>query len=75
MRVFDHPNMHNFTCPVCKTRADQPVVLVPIPGTEQGNIAEAEQVHKECYDLFIKMLRIEEQADEQTRTTGAGRDA
>lgn len=58
-RVFDHPNMKNFKCPICKTSADQPVVLVPIPGTERGGIAEAEQVHDECMKLFNKMFVIE----------------
>lgn len=59
IRVFEHPNMYNFKCPVCNTKADMPIVLVPIPGTEEGNIMRAEQVHKECYDLAVKMQDIE----------------
>jgi len=56
MGVFEHPNMSNgFVCPVCKTSADKPVVLVPIPDTEQDGICEAKQVHKKCYDLVIEM--------------------
>jgi len=59
MRPFDHPNYHGgFTCPVCKTSADAPVVLVPIPGTEDDGICEARQVHHECYQLLAKMAAI-----------------
>lgn len=55
-RPFAHPNYHNgFTCPVCGTSADQPVVLVGIPGTEDGNIMQAAQVHQECYRLVKRM--------------------
>ena len=31
------------------------MVLVGIPGTEDGNVMEAEQVHSECYVLVCKM--------------------
>ena len=54
-RVFEHPNMENFFCPVCKTKKDAPVILVPIPGTEERNIMQAKQMHKKCYDLFMEM--------------------
>jgi hypothetical protein len=55
-RVFDHPNPINFLCPICKTKADRPVVLVALPGTESGNIVEAEQVHAECFRLVSDMI-------------------
>ena len=55
MRTFQHPNMQNFKCPVCMTSADFPVVLVPIPGTEDENIVQAYQIHAECYRLTCKM--------------------
>ena len=58
MRQFDHPNMHDFECPICKSSKDLPVVLVPIPDTERGNICQAEQVHSECYLLYCKMHDI-----------------
>ena len=59
MRPFDHPNFEcGFTCPVCKSSADRPVVLVGIPGTEcDGNI-EAKQVHAECWLLVQRMHGI-----------------
>ncbi len=59
MREFKHPNMHNFNCPICKTSKDMPVVLVGIPGTEDGNNIEAKQIHSKCYQLFCEMNDIE----------------
>ena len=62
MRTFEHPDFSGgFTCPICSTSADAPVVLVLIAGTEDGNIMEAAQVHAECYELYIKMKGKEEQ--------------
>ena len=58
MREFEHPNMDNFQCPICHTSKDAPVVLVGIPGTEDGNIMQAEQVHSECYKLYCKMRDV-----------------
>jgi hypothetical protein len=56
MRIFEHPNTSNgWKCPICKTDADQPVTLVGIPGTENGGIMQAEQVHAECYKVVLKM--------------------
>jgi hypothetical protein len=56
MGVFEHPNISNgWKCPVCGTNADKPVVLVPIPNTENDGICEAKQVHKKCYDLVVEM--------------------
>lgn len=52
MRTFDHPNMTNFRCPICGTADDKPVVLLPIIGTEDGNICEAKQFHFDCIDLI-----------------------
>ena len=57
-RIFEHPNPINFKCPVCRSRADAPVVLVPIYGTEEGNIVECQQVHAECYALHHKMNNL-----------------
>ena len=59
MRTFDHPNMKNFMCPICKTKADKPVVLVGIPGTEQDGNMQTEQVHLECHELVYRMLATE----------------
>ena len=56
MRIFEHFNpSYGATCPVCKTAADRPTVLVPIPGTERDNLCEARQVHKKCFDLVTEM--------------------
>jgi hypothetical protein len=50
MRVFDHPNLNNFLCPICGTRDDKQVVLIGIAGTEEDKMIEAEQVHFDCLD-------------------------
>ncbi len=52
MRVFDEPNLGGgWTCPICGTAENKPVVLVGISGTEQGRNMQAEQVHLDCIDL------------------------
>lgn len=56
MDIFPKPNMAGFRCPVCLTKAMQPVILVAIPGTERDRMIEAKQVHKECYDLVERMV-------------------
>lgn len=54
MRVFDHPNVTGgWTCPVCGTADDKPVVLIGISGTEEGNIMQAEVFHLDCLDLRV----------------------
>jgi len=55
MKQFKHPNMTNFNCQICGTSADQPVVLIGIPGTENDGLIECRQVHSECYKLYCKM--------------------
>jgi len=60
MRPFEHPNYQvGFACPICKTSADAPVVLIPKPGTDRDGIAEAVQVHHECYELALRMIERE----------------
>jgi len=59
MREFKHPNMTNFKCPICGSNKDKPVVLVGIPGTEEGGNMQAEQVHTECFKLHCSMNDIE----------------
>jgi hypothetical protein len=53
MRVFDHPNMDNFVCPICKKSDDVPVVLIGIVGTEEEGNMQAKQVHVDCLELSI----------------------
>ena len=52
MRVFDHPNMNGFRCPICLTDTDKPVVLIGIDGTEEDGNAEANQYHLDCIELI-----------------------
>jgi hypothetical protein len=60
MRVFDHPNLTDgWTCPICGKADDKPVVLIVIAGTQDGNIAEAEQFHLECLEPeYVKSHKI-----------------
>lgn len=53
MRIFETPNLDkkDWECPVCKTRDVEPVTLIPINGTETGNIVKAEQYHVSCIEL------------------------
>lgn len=52
MRIFKKFNdSHDAKCPVCKTAEMKEAVLVSIYGTQEGNIAEAIQVHLECIEL------------------------
>lgn len=53
MRIFDHPNLTGFKCPICGTSADKPVVLIGIDGTQEDNLIEAIQVHLDCIELRI----------------------
>ena len=56
MRVFEGFNdSAGAVCSVCGTSKNIETVLVPVPGTEDGNIMQAKQVHKKCYDLMIEM--------------------
>jgi hypothetical protein len=65
MRKFNHPDMNaGFTCPFCGTGADQPVVLVPIPGTEQDGRAECKQFHADCVSRFGRMYDVDFEFEE-----------
>jgi hypothetical protein len=49
-RFFEHfPENRN--CPICNTNEDKACFLMPIHGTEKGNICEAIPVHKECVEV------------------------
>lgn len=48
-RFFDDMNRSNgAVCPICKTDGPGKILLVPIPGTEEGNIMQAQQIHAVC---------------------------
>ncbi len=49
MKTFKEGNWDNVEkCPMCNTSSEGEVVLVPIQGTIEGNLAEAIQVHTKC---------------------------
>lgn len=56
MKIFDHPAMESWECPICRTNEDKPVTLIPIHGTREGNMQKAEQVHVECLCLELTIL-------------------
>ena len=48
-KVFKQGNWDNDTmCPICETKKEGEVVLIPIYGSQKDNISEAKQVHLEC---------------------------
>jgi len=47
-KIFEHPNISNFCCPICHGDDDRPIVLITIQGTQKKNIIEAKQVHLDC---------------------------
>ena len=52
MKIFNQPNTSgDWKCPVCKTNDNLPITLIPIHGTQNGNIIQAEQFHINCLDL------------------------
>lgn len=51
MRTFPHFNPAcESTCPVCGTAEDKETVLIPILGSEEGNLCRAEQFHVQCIE-------------------------
>lgn len=55
-RVFPHPNTASgWVCPICKTNADRPVVLVPVEATDDPMTYRAEQVHEKCWAAVSEM--------------------
>lgn len=60
MGAFPHPNFDNgWRCPVCKSQADKPVVLVPVEATDDPKIYRAEQVHEACWNVVQEMNEAE----------------
>jgi len=40
LKCFDHFNANTAPCPVCQTKTDSKIILIPIDGTEIDGIAE-----------------------------------
>lgn len=47
IRTFDNFPDHA-TCPLCGTNENKKCFLIPIDGTEDGNISEAQPTHLDC---------------------------
>ncbi len=49
MRTFKQGNWSgNEICPICKTKKQGEVILIPIAGTKDGNKIKAIQTHTDC---------------------------
>ncbi len=52
MQIFKKPNIDSdWKCPICNTNGEKEVTLIPILGTREGNIIQAEQIHLDCINL------------------------
>ena len=52
MKVFKEFNAEGKdVCPICKTKDEKEVILIPILGTEEGGNCQALQFHLECLEL------------------------
>lgn len=48
MRLFDHFPQDKTVCPICGANDDKPCFLIPIDGTEDDGICEAQPAHADC---------------------------
>jgi hypothetical protein len=56
-------------CPVCNTNEDKPCILIPIPGTEEGNIMQATPMHYDCaYLVACEVAAVIRAEDEEKRS-------
>ena len=56
-RIFEKPNVSNdWKCVICRQNTEKPVILVPVPGTEDGGIVEAQQIHQTCAMIVAKAV-------------------
>lgn len=53
MRIFEGFNQTGKPCPLCGLNTNKQCVLVPIDGTERGNIMKAEAIHVDCLELIM----------------------
>lgn len=51
LRTFEHFPKDS-VCPICGKNDDKECILLPIVGTQEDNIAQAQVVHTGCLDLW-----------------------
>lgn len=56
MKIFNRFNSETL-CQICKKNIQGKSVLIPLDGTEDGNLVECLQVHLNCLDLRIMRTR------------------
>lgn len=49
----------NALCPICGTGSEGECFLVPVDGTDDGNICEAKPIHVKCITHYAEAFRIE----------------
>ena len=47
MRTFEHFPEH-IPCKICGTNEDKECILIPVDGTDDGNICQAIPIHVDC---------------------------
>lgn len=52
MKMFKGFNSEGEPCIVCNTNEDKPCTLIPIIGTEDGNLMQAKAVHVDCLEFY-----------------------
>jgi len=60
MKIFKKFNPNGIdVCPICGTKEEKEVTLIPIQGTEKDGAWEAIQVHVDCINLiYDKKMEI-----------------
>ena len=63
-RIFEGFNQRpHQICPICRTDVDKPFLLVPIPGTKDGDRQEAQQIHFYCCLIVQLSLKLTQQQE------------
>lgn len=65
MKPFKHFN-DNDCCFLCGTNEDKPCVLIPIVGTGDNKICEANAIHADCFVEHCQRFRIDKRLGEHT---------
>lgn len=48
VNTFTFPTNNEVACPICGEKTEKAAILIPIKGTQEGNISEAILVHIKC---------------------------
>ena len=62
MKTFEH-FPEDVLCPICGTNDDIECFLMPIDGTQEGNICQAQPVHLDCMTRYFWKFRMADRKD------------